>query len=243
MTGLVRKATMLVACGVLLGATVAMAGVPSPGNSPLPPHFNLVGFNSVTLLADSGAVSNNTLARLTFTVRDLATNPVVGSTVVVDFSGCIVGAPSSKDLTLSNAQHWLGANGTPLSVNCATKRVTGFTDGNGRITMVIEGGGYVSGSPPGMPTAHLAGCAKIYADNVLLGSIGVGMYNLDGATDGIFIPDLSLWAKDFFPPSPATQDRSDYDGDGTVFIPDLSLWASMFFGANSNVAGAACLPL
>jgi len=229
MTGLVRKATMLVACGVLLGATVAMAGVPSPGNSTSPTRINLVGFAGSLADSGTGGLIGNTITKVQVIVRDLANNPVAGSTVVFDFSSCVTSA--GKDVKVSDTQHYQG-----LAVACATKRVTGFSDATGTATFVIEGGGAAGA------TAHTVGCGKIYADNVLLtpGGIGVGMYNLDGlgAVGGA---DLSLFAADAFSATP-NEDRSDYDGSGTVGGGDLSLFASIVFGSGSLSSGAACLP-
>ncbi|HTO91529.1 MAG TPA: hypothetical protein VMJ70_10400, partial [Candidatus Sulfotelmatobacter sp.] len=66
MTGLVRKATFLVACGVLV-ASAAMASVPSPANSTVPTCINLVGTNGTS--ADPAGA-------FTVTVKDLANVPI-----------------------------------------------------------------------------------------------------------------------------------------------------------------------
>jgi hypothetical protein len=226
---------MFVACGVLLGATVAMAGVPSPGNSTIPPHINLVGFNPGTGLADSGLVA--TITKVQVIVRDLANNPVAGSTVVFDFSACASSA--GKDLKLSDTQHYGLGGPQPLAVVCATKRVTGFTDATGSVNFVIEGGAAVGAAQ------HSAVCGKIYADNVLLGSVGVGMYNLNDAAD-VGGADLSQFALDAFSFG-TTAEQANYDGatDGSGNVcsgADLSLFAAIVFNGQSAATGAACLP-
>src|SRR5258706_15293637 len=99
MTGLVRKAILLTAAGCLI-ASAAMAGVPSPGNSSVPPCIQLV--RSAASVADPHG-------SFQVTIRDLANNPLNGASVVVDLSGC-------TDLTLCSEQH----DGAAL-VNCAAK--------------------------------------------------------------------------------------------------------------------------
>ena len=77
MTGLVRKATLLTACGMLLAAA-AMAGVPSAANSTTPGAVLLVGRNV--------AGPDTTDGVFQVVVRDLANNPINASAVVVDFA-------------------------------------------------------------------------------------------------------------------------------------------------------------
>src|SRR5262252_1224345 len=99
MTGLVRKATLLTAAG-LLAASAAMAGVPSAANSTTPACISLVG--SLSGVPDGAG-------QFTVTVRDLANNPLNGASVVIDLSGC-------ADLNICNDQ--LDANAL---VNCGAK--------------------------------------------------------------------------------------------------------------------------
>lgn len=221
MTGLVRKATLFAACGVLV-ASAAMAGVPSPGNSTIPTRINLVGFDFASSTAD-GAAGN---ATQTVTVRDLANNPIANSSVVLDFSGC------TSDVRLGDGTAQLFPG---VSINCGGHTARALTNGSGVATMVLIGGGNSA------VLSHAAGCAKVYADGVLLGSIGVGMYDEDGAS-GVAGADLSLWKFDFVN-HPATSDRSDYDGAGGVAGADLSLWVGVFVNGKSNTSAATyCVP-
>ena len=220
MTGLVRKATMLVACGVLLGATVAMAGVPSPGNSTPFTRINVVGFDGGTNLPDSLALN----AKVTVVVRDLGGSPINHSSVVIDFSGCL------SDLRICTTQQYQGVTAVPdpAIIPVATRTgVKAFTNASGVATFVVVGGGIAGG------LAHASNCVKVYADGVLLNGAGVGVdiYDLDG-TGGVGLSDLSLWASDYFGGS--NPDRSDYDGVGGVGLSDLGVWATTYFAGLSN---------
>lgn len=219
MTGLVRKAAALAACGVLFGAAVAFAGVPSPGLSTIPARINLVGANAGT--ADSGPL----FALVTVTVRDLAANPIANSSVVLDFNGDI------SDTRIGDAASQLYPG---VVANCGTHGISSLTDGLGVATFVVMGGGK---NPAG--AAHAAGAGKVYADGVLLGSINVGMYDLNGQ-DGVTLTDLSLWSADYF--SSTNPDRANYDQIGGVDLLDLSIWGGAYFGGGSNVSSATYCP-
>src|SRR5262249_966753 len=118
MTGLVRKATLLSAAGLLI-ASVAMAGVPSAGNSTVPGCIKLVGSKT------GGPAPAGTFSVV---VRDLANNPLNGASVVVDLSNC-------PDLRICNDQLDAGA-----LVNCAAKTTRKFTDVTGTVTFTVLGG-------------------------------------------------------------------------------------------------------
>ena len=219
MTGLVRKAAALAACGVLFGAAVAFAGVPSPGNSTIPARINLVGANAG--VADSGPL----YSLVTVTVRDLAANPIANSSVVLDFSGDV------SDTRIGDATSQLYPG---VVANCGTHGVSSLTDALGVATFVVMGGGK---TPTG--AAHAAGAGKVYADGVLLGSISVGSYDLNGQ-DGVTLADLSLWSADYF--GAANPDRANYDQIGGVDLLDLSTWGASYFGGGSNVSSTTYCP-
>jgi pimeloyl-ACP methyl ester carboxylesterase len=203
MTGLVRKATLFAACGVL-AASAAFAGVPSPGNSSVPGCFSLVG--------SSVGVPDSLAGKFCVTVRDLANNPLNGSSVSVDIS-------NASDLKYCDDQ--LNAN---YIQNCAAGTVRGFTDATGVACFTLLG------SSQGA-AATLGGGGRIYADGVLIGSPGVSAYDLDGA-GGVGANDLSIWLIDFGSATP--YGRSDYDCSGDVGANDLSLWLITFGGAASS---------
>ncbi len=218
MTGLVRKAAALAACGVMFAA-VAFAGVPSPGNSTIPGRVNLVGYDIGTSLPDGGPFG----ATITVTVRDLGNNPIANSSVVLDFSGV------TSDIRIADTQLYAG-----LTTNCATKGISALTDVAGVATFVVLGGGMATVAP-----AHAALSGKVYADGVLLGNIGVGAYDQNGA-GGVGGADLSRFLGDFV--LGTNPDRSDYNGAAGVGGADLSLWLAVFVAGASNTSSATYCP-
>lgn len=213
MTGLVRKATLLSACSMLVAAS-AFAGVPSPGNStlPSPAYFTMVGSN-VGVADPSGAFS--------IVVRDLANNPINGSSVVLDFS-------ASSDLLPASDQFDAG-----VTVNCAAKTVRKFTDATGTVSFTVVGASNNGGNSPG---AGLGG-VKVYADGVLLGSMTAAVLDQDGA-GGAGANDLSVWLAD--QGSGNYYGRSDFDFSGGLGANDLSLWLGAQGTGQSAESGIAC---
>jgi hypothetical protein len=219
MTGLLRKAAVLAACGVIFGATVAFAGVPSPGNSTMPARINLGGHNSGTLLSDDLSPATKVLV----TVRDLANNPIANSSVVIDFTGDV------SDTRIGDVQPYAG-----IAANCGTHAVSALTDAFGVATLVVQGGGKF---PTG--AKHPGNAAIIYADGVLMSHLNVGSYDLNG-TGGVEGLDLGLLGADIF--SAVNPDRANYNNDAAVDGLDLAIWGAVFFSARSNASAATyCL--
>lgn len=220
MTGLVRKAAVLAACGVIFGAAVAFAGVPDPTNSTIPSRINLVGVNSGTLLIDQLSPD----AVVTVTVRDLAANPIANSSVVLDFSG------TTSDTRIGDVQPLAG-----LTANCGTHGVSALTDVAGVATFSIQGGGLaITGAP------HGASAGLIYADGVLLGPIAVGIYDLNGSA-GVDPLDLARLGSDILGGS--NPERANYfDADLVVDGLDLSVWGAVYFSARSDQSAATYCP-
>jgi hypothetical protein len=232
MTGLVRKATLLSVCGLLVAGS-AMAFVPSPITSSVPCAITVVGNNAAGTTADPSG-------DFTVTVKDIAGNPINNSTVVVDFSGCC------NDIRLTLTQ--LGAG---VSLNAPLKQVSAQTNALGQVTIRVEGATTNNATTPG-----LVGCAKIFADGQLLSDgvnhpfVGVGVFDLDGAAGapGVGIGDISAWVGDFFAAS--YRQRANYSqptlcaGTPSLAIGMLSQLVGVFFTNNSfkNGAGtfAAC---
>lgn len=226
MTGLIRKATLLMACGVILGATSASAGVPSPANtwgvlSASQKRINLGPVLTAVTLADTFT----TKTVLTFTVRDLANNPISGSSVFIDFNGC-------NGSRVCDSQIYQGMVTTPGPV------VRGLSNALGVVSLVVTGG--YNGSVPAAADAR--NCASIYADGVLLGTLDVGAYDLNGG-GGVDGTDLSLWAADAFDIGAPNASRSDYDGSGIVDGADLSeLAVSLFEVSGTSSCATAYWP-
>ena len=213
MTGLVRKATLIVAGGLLI-AGAAAAGVPSPANSTLPAGIAVVG--------SSLGVSDSVAGKFSVVVRDLANNPLNGSSVVIDFS-------ADADIKICNPQL-----NPSYTLNCPARTVRKFTDASGTAGFTIVGGG------TGLAPSVIAGSgSKIYADGVLLGNRTVAAYDIDGI-GGVGTGDLSAWLTDFG--SGFAYGRSDYDFSGGIGTGDLSLWLTVFGAAASSASCTATCP-
>jgi hypothetical protein len=211
MTGLVRKATLLSAAGMLI-ASAAMAGVPSATNSTAPACITLVG--SLAGVPDAAG-------QFTITVRDLANNPLNGASVVIDVSGC-------TDIAICNDQ--LDVNAL---VNCGAKTTRKFTDALGNVTFTVLGGSNGGGN-----ATTLTNGGKIFANGTLIKQPTVAAFDLDGA-GGVGANDLSAWLGDFGSGNP--YGRSDYDCSGNIGANDLSLWLGEFgAGTSASSCAVAC---
>jgi hypothetical protein len=219
MTGLVRKAALLLSACSLIAASSAFANVPDPGTS----SFNKAGLN----LVGHDGTSPDGFSPFTVNVKDLAGNPIQGSIVVVDFSGC-------SDIQFCEDQ--LGNS----TADCPTRTVRKTSDVNGDATFNIIGGALIDG---GDPDGSDCNCVVIYADGVNIVEaadepVNAGCFDLDNST-GIGGADLSLWLSDFgggFGPL-----RSDYNHDAdcsdqpsAVGGADLSIWLSAFGNGGSS---------
>lgn len=215
MTGLVRKATLLVACG-LLAASAAMAAVPSPANSTCPPCVNLVG-TSAGVADPAGSV--------TVTVRDLANVPINNSLVVLDLSGC-------SGLQLCDTQ-------PGFTVDCGTQTVRGFTGPGGTITFKVIG--HANTLCDAAPRNAL-NCGKIFADGVLLCSPSIHAFDLNGG--GVGPSDLSSWLCDFFGPNNPSRSDYNCTGvvdpaDLSAWLVDFFSSA----GAGGCIGGTQCVAI
>ena len=197
MTGLVRKATLLTACGMLVAAA-AMAGVPSPINSTKPSYIDVVGTNAGT---------PDPWGTFTIVVRDLGSNPIANSQVVLDFLAC-------TDMDLCSA---VVAGQT---VDCPTMTVRGFTDALGSITFTVLGAARNTGAAAGPG----GGCVNVLADGVsLIHATATEIdENGDVTTNGVEVTDLSAWLKDLG--TGFYLGRSDFNHNAAVDIVDLSVW-------------------
>lgn len=213
MTGLLRKATLLTAAGLLV-ASAAMAGVPSPGNSTTP--------GCVTLVGNLAGVPDAAAGQFTVIVRDLANNPLNGASVVIDFSNC-------SDIAICDNQ--LDVNAL---VNCAAKTVRKFTDITGTVQFTCLGGSNGAGN-----AVTLLNGGRIYANGVLIASPTVAAYDLDGGS-GVGANDLAALLTDFGTGNP--YGRSDFDCSGAVGANDLSFWLTEFGTGLSGASCAVACP-
>src|SRR5262245_24297700 len=211
MTGLVRKATLLTAAGMLI-ATAAMAGIPSPINSTTPDCISLVG---------SLAGTPDAAGQINIIVRDVANTPMAGASVVIDLAACL-------DLSICDDQ--LDANAL---VNCGAKTTRKFTDGVGAVSFIVLGGSNGSGN-----AWTLLNGGRIFANGVLIKGPTISAFDLDGGS-GVGANDLSAWLADFGSGQPFG--RADYDCSGGIGANDLSIWLVEFGGgASASSCAVAC---
>jgi len=217
MTGLVRRATLLTALGLMV-ASAALAGVPSLGTSTVPADLNLVG--------RVGAIPDPVGLR-TITVRDAASNPVPNSAVIINFSAC-------TDSRICDAQPTIGAQAQ--FVNCAAKTVTGVTGATGVVSFnIIGGANNAAGAQAGVGSL----CATVTADGVPFGSLTVHAFdqNLGGGVTGA---DLASSLADFI--AGLTRGRSDFNNTGgPITGGDLALHLGVFVASLSASSCATAL--
>ena len=201
-------AALAVACA---GPALAGFPVPDPSKCSIPDFIILVGHDGVT--ADPmGAVN--------VVVRSYQNTIIANSAVTIDFSGCpyVQLCPNQYDLYINDCQKGI---------------VVGLTDITGTARYSVVG----SATPAACPS-DAAGCAKIYADGVYLGTTSVATLDLDGLP-GLSGGDLSTWLGAYFCGSQSP--RLDYGGFG-VDGGDLYLWLGAFLGSRSaqGCLGAPC---
>ena len=236
MTGLVRRATLITAVG-LLAASAAMAGVPSAGNSTLgDPIIVLRGYNGS---ASASAVEQ--AQPKTIVVRDAANNPVPNSVVVLNFSAC----HAAGDIRVGSVQP------AGVFVNCAAKTVSGVTDAAGSVSFRIVGASNTSNATT---VGAGEGCCTITADGVNLGSISVATPDLNGARGGASDPgmdgtDTAQYAGSRFPSAacpaqnPNYKPRANFNfvttcvGVQIVDGSDTALFTIFRFGVSRNATG------
>ena len=206
MTGLVRKATLLVVFGLLATAAIAQAGVPSPANCTLPTFVDLVACDGTGNLPTAAAF------KATVVVRDISNNPVVGATIALSFC---------TDVKIYSAVPG-GAVVCPVFTN------TAVTDGTGSATVEISGAGFaVGGVTFGTNGIN---CVTWFANGIAIGLSNVATYDEDGATalakQGVAGSDALVWVGDKTTLPAVYRSRSDYNHNGSVDGPDIVLWVN-----------------
>ena len=207
-----RFPLMVLSLVAMLGFSPRLAGAkpPSAADSSVPCGINLVG--TTAGVADARG-------EFTIVARDIAHNPLPGTAVAIDFSGC------TPDIRLCSVQ---SAAGT--AVDCTGNVIHAVTDGNGQVTLRILGG--ANNATGGAPGAGFE-CARVSADGIWLAFVNVGAVDQDGA-GGVNPADVSLWLSDAFA-FPATYvGRSDFDCSHTIDPADLSLLIQASLGGGSS---------
>lgn len=227
MTGLVRKATLLGVCGLLIAA-VASANVPDPSHSTLP------GFIKVGGAQTTAGVPDPSIA-YTVTVRDFANNPIAGSNLEINFSNC-------SDTKLCTA---VVAGQT---VDCTNKAVRATTNAAGQAIVSVLGASNNAGStvPPAIWPGAGLGCVRVYADGIQLGTVTSVDYDQNGSLvggNGVNGLDFSVAKNDVgaIGLGAAYKGRTDYNTDGFVNGADLSALKTIVGNSGLGTgSGAGC---
>lgn len=214
------------ACVCLLAGGAAAQGLPEPSNSIIGNGTSHERINLSAFLGGTAADSLSPGTTLQVLVRDLANNPVPNVLVALDFTGAYT------DVRISSVQAFHGE-----SVSASPggpKRIENTTGADGRVVFAVTGGGAPDGAPHGPQQV------RVYANGVMLGTIGAGSYDRDGV-GGQDPADLSAFATDYF--SGMHPERSDFDGNGTVGFHDLALFAQYYFGGRlTSATGSLVAP-
>src|SRR5512143_1031096 len=197
MTGLVRKATLLAVCGLMVMAATALAGIPDPSKCTVPTYIDVVG---------TAVGSADARGTFTITVLDMNLNPVQNCQTILDFSAC-------TDTRLCDAQL-----DTTKVVDCPTATVRGFTNASGQITFTVVGAAKNAPPPQAGAGAH---CVNILAGGVSLGLATADVYDQNGAVtnNGVELTDVTAVLKDWG--SGIYYGRSDLDKDSLLGLTDV----------------------
>lgn len=227
MTGLVRKATLLVVFGVL-AASAAMAGIPSQANSTLPQYLDVYGCKLGVVDPLAGAVQNKVI------VRDIGNFPVVNENVCITFC---------SDVKLFNAV----PGHAELTVTCGSPtKICGVTDINGAVTFFLIGSTI---NTNGVAAGAGAGCATIaVGDGGGAGSFTapatVTVFDENGAVGvkGVEGGDIAAWLGDFGKKTTiGYKGRSDFSHNALIEGADLSALLKVFgLGNSGQSCGTLC---
>jgi len=239
MTGVVRKATLLVVLG-LVAATTAMAGIPNPAHSTVPLFFDVYGCKN-NLPDPLNAVNP---PRPTFInkviVNDIGGFPVVNCAVALEFCG---------DVKLYNAVPGHAEQVVACDVVTGLTTVTVITDAFGVAQFYLVGStiNFVPGGNNVGQGGHYVGttdCVKVTACGVPMGDATATVFDQDGvnATKGVTAADLSCLLSDIA--ARATRGykgRSDYTHTNDISSGDLGVLLYVLGATNSGQScGTLC---
>jgi hypothetical protein len=230
MNSTIRLASRCAAVAMMAWSAAASA---SPTKLPSPPNCDAPTFVRVGGAQTSAGVPDPSIA-FTVAIRDFANNPVAGSSVVIDFSGC-------SDLRLCSAQV------SNQYVDCAYRMVVGTTDITGKVTMSILGAANDPGTaePPAMAPGAGLGAVRIFADGVQIQAATAAIYDLNGAVGtgngGVNGADLGVLKSDVGAAllSGGYCGRSDYNGDRVINGADIGVFRDILGRSNLGQGSAA----
>jgi hypothetical protein len=220
MTGMIRKATILVALG-LVAATVATAGIPSAATSIRPAFVDLVACDG------AGALPTGARYIATITVNDIAGTPVVGAQVAAAFCSDV-------------AIYSVIPGGAVVG---STFTNTAVTNSLGQVSIVVSGAGKnASGASVGGDGAN---CVTWFANGVNLGTSSVATYDQDGklavASQGLSANDLTRAAQDLLAVPGVYKPRTDFDHNGSLGANDLTFFAQYILAVPAYVSSCGTL--
>lgn len=246
MTGLVRKAALLSACGLTMAAGAAFAGIPDATFSEITPisatgtagvrTIPVVYLGSDNVTPQVGAATegaNPGPNQRTVTVRDFANNPISGALVKINFGLCC-------DVELCSATGQAG-----VTADIVGNVVSGFTNAGGQFVFTIAGAGQnvnvtgvsfpdgcVSGVAvlnPALKTVKVT--ANVGSGDVLIKQPTGYVFNQDGGANGGVGPsggsasltglDISRSLNDALDLGALTRGRSDFNHDGQITGADV----------------------
>ena len=176
---LASLARLLVAAASLLLVPAVDAGVPSATNSTIPTCL-IAAPDNISLFAQ-------------FVIRDIASNPIAGSTVALDFSSCAAFAPCQQPCASCN-------------VNLSRKTITGYTVAYGRVYFDLRLGGVCANER-----------VQVTADGVLLGYLPFASLDQDG--DRVVGPSDVARVQSLVG---TTDTSADFDCNGVVDANDVA---------------------
>jgi hypothetical protein len=236
LTGLVRNALLLGACGLFCAASASADR--DPVNSCVPDYILVVG-------RVNGGANSDPVGLSSVTIRDAFNNPIAGATVIIDFSGCC-------DINLCP---------TGVGHNCAARTVSGLTNASGVYSFTVLG----AAKDPGnlVPPAQYGGCGAngvhVYANagtgNIELFARGptctgpghpptavtLDLNGAAGGSNGTSGADVSNEINLFgsIAGGAPYKGRGDINEDGAISGADVSAEIS-HFGRLSGIGGVGC---
>lgn len=236
MTRVVRNAALFCVAGILV-VSAALASVPDPStSSPDPSHPDYLDLSG-TLNGLPDNCSDNHCNLYTYIIRDFSGAPVVGATVVVDFSNC-------SDMQLSCTQV---APSPFVATNIGGNKVQSTTDGTGTVRFTVDGGSkdvLTGGAVDPSPVSTLVGvpCAQIFANGVPMRAVRVAAFDINSLgspTAAVNAADAAAGASAAAKAAAGRPKyaRFDVSHDGNVTSADASTYAAMAAEQAAGVTG------
>jgi hypothetical protein len=231
MTGVTRKAALLVALGLVV-ASAALAGVPSAATSIITKTLvPLAPITFIDVVGQNGVV--DPFGKFYVIVKDIGGNLLAGRLVTVDFI-------NATDIRLLTTQ-------VPAGQTNTCNKASVISDINGVAQFTIGGGAKDFGGLNTV-TDGVLNSIVVAADGFVIGYVAAAVYDLNGALGGgagVSSTDGSILSTDngVFggPGNPLYKARCDYNHDGFQSSLDGSLMSTLRgFGSSAGAGGTYC---